>query len=889
MALSSRVATSALVEMEKAGLRNSEVYHELQADLAKTQHAILETRKEVKALGSEHRAFDQFAQSVSFLSSVYQVGAGSAALFGDKNENVTKSIQRLVAILSVANGAREIANQLTERGTIANRAYAAVQKQIGILTDVTTSATQKFSAGLKLSGIGFVISGLTFLIEKLGIFGAGEKSAAEKAQELNDSLSRQNEIFKGMVEVIAKANTETELFINRQIELADKSGKSSVGTFALRKKQAEEEKKIADQQLIDFARIHSDAESASKIITVDQASAKLKTLKDFISQDYLGALTEANSANNAFTNSQKDADKQQADFATTKANNLKSQLDLMDEVIAGSFNAQTKIDALVTANREQVSELIRKANTERKSAEQDFFKFRQELLINEQEVVAKGNFGTPGINIKAAENSAQLQKELIQKQQEFEIDAINKSEEDLKRKGDFTKAQALADAQKIENINKKATDDLLQIDEDLFTRKIQIRAQFRIAQKEELDQEVKDFQDAQTTKFEKESKGQEKGFKETQTKLSQIRADELKAQQDNLNNGTITLDVYNKRKEEIEFNYEQRVLQSQIIFYKQQLTLLKSFGLDTTEMEKAIADAEALIEDQKIEKKQRTKAELKDIDDQKLNNTIDGLQQIADAEDSVFSGIFDAQKNRVQEQMDLVDQWKEKEIDRINSTGESEEKKAAKIKIIEARAQSDKEKLEKRQREIDRQKAISEKSFKVFQIVTDNIQAINKIKLLIAATVDPITKALLGTQLFLAIATGAASLVSLIATPIPKFGKGTDNAPEGPAIVGEVGREIGLDSRGRLSLYSKPTLTYLTKGTKIFPNKITEDLINAAEHERGQQIQMITAASSSVDNTQLLEAAVAELREINKKNTQVYIHNENGIESSAWFHKQIRY
>ena len=209
------------------------------------------------------------------------------------------------------------------------------------------------------------------------------------------------------------------------------------------------------------------------------------------------------------------------------------------------------------------------------------------------------------------------------------------------------------------------------------------------------------------------------------------------------------------------------------------------------------------------------------------------------------------------------------------------------MKLIEAKAQADKEALARRQREIDRQRAIAERAFKLFQITTDTIQAVNKIKMLIAAAPDPISKAFYTSQLVQAIVGGAASAISLLATPIPKFAKGkSSNDPyEGPGIAGEAGRELFVSKTGQLSMIEKPTLLNLRKGDTILPNRVTEDMVRAAHNDRLQLMNLFTGGQSVSDMTKLEEKTdimVNELKKISGK-PPVIIQNNPAVETSVWF------
>lgn len=183
--------TQRLNELEDAGLKNSKVYSDVQSRLAQLADQMGDTRAEIKALSSDTRGFDLFAGSVNFAADAFQAFAGAAALAGESEEESAKTIKTLVAIQSVSNGVKGIANELTTKGTAANKAYALVQKQVAILTAASTSATQKLNAVLKLSGIGLLITGIAFLISKLSLFSDESEKAEEETKRLTEAIEAQ--------------------------------------------------------------------------------------------------------------------------------------------------------------------------------------------------------------------------------------------------------------------------------------------------------------------------------------------------------------------------------------------------------------------------------------------------------------------------------------------------------------------------------------------------------------------------------------------------------------------------------------------------------------------------------------------------------------------------
>ncbi len=124
-----------------------------------------------------------------------------------------------------------------------------------------------------------------------------------------------------------------------------------------------------------------------------------------------------------------------------------------------------------------------------------------------------------------------------------------------------------------------------------------------------------------------------------------------------------------------------------------------------------------------------------------------------------------------------------------------------------------KKKLDEEEAKRRRKQAVFEKAIAVTQTIID--------------TAKGVTAALPNIPLSIAIGImGAAQLATIVAQPIPQYAKGTDNAPEGWAIVDEEGPEI-LERKGKryIGQDKGPRLTYLEKGDKVIPNNKVQDIL----------------------------------------------------------------
>lgn len=111
-------------------------------------------------------------------------------------------------------------------------------------------------------------------------------------------------------------------------------------------------------------------------------------------------------------------------------------------------------------------------------------------------------------------------------------------------------------------------------------------------------------------------------------------------------------------------------------------------------------------------------------------------------------------------------------------------------------------------------------------------------------------------------AAGAAQVASLVATPLPQYGKGRKGGKAEMAIVGEMGTEVIRTKDGKLiATPNKPTVTFLPEGADVIPNH--EVLKNAAF------VRLVKEQSVTLDKYQdaliaKYEEELTELREIKR-------------------------
>lgn len=180
----------------------------------------------------------------------------------------------------------------------------------------------------------------------------------------------------------------------------------------------------------------------------------------------------------------------------------------------------------------------------------------------------------------------------------------------------------------------------------------------------------------------------------------------------------------------------------------------------------------------------------------------------------LFTNELERQKNAVQDQIDLLEAQKQKDIEVVQQTITNRQEQADAIAIIEARAAAKRQQLELRQRQIDQQKAKFEKA----RAVTDIIQG-TAIAVIGALGAKPWTPANIALAALVG-ALGAVQISRVLAQPIPRYKEGTDYHKGGLAVVGDGGKSEGIQLPDG-TIYKTPakdTLVDLPRGSKVFPD-----------------------------------------------------------------------
>lgn len=772
------------------------------------------------------------------IAKVIEIIKGGESTFGlnielqkKTNENYAEQasrVQVLVAELQKSNPTQERQQQIIEELNKVSPTYFGTIKSISDVVTKLPEAYRKYNEALLLNSR--IQAGQSGLIEKnkelleqqrlLLNLGDEQPKAigylgklAEKFKELGNVFSTQDLAKNIKAEGFAGAIDPSRLGIERNIKNIQKSIEFYQNDILKsNQKLAKAGGDIAGDALQIQERIANNAVELQKITAQRQAE-----LSDSIVNDEKKSYSDRQSALISFTEKQKQ-------ILGLQLNQDLNDVTLTNDkkaVIEAKYNAdiakldvdadKKRKDLISAASKDQIA--IYKARLEREKATQE------EIISNQ----------TKGYQDRFA---------ALDKYEKASVNLIKQSSAEQR-------ADAGDNSLKIRAINEKERADILQIKKDKQTKSAQIQKQINdeVTKDQEralallkggLAQEVSDFQDAQNQKLLSIDVARTKAVSKltedrTQRKISenQYQDDLLKIEQ-----GAAI------ERANVQVAAAEAVVKAQAAAVALGFGSAKDLQKSTDDLTKLQIQKDNLVTDTKIANVKRVEQARKQLAEKE--------KELADAAITLIQTVVDAgytnQLNALQEQSDQIDANADKEKKAIDSSNLSQQEKADKTKLLDAQVQAQKELISQKEKKIRQDQAKFDRAVSIARVIQATAIAV----------AEALTVPIVGIALASVIgALGAVQLATILATPLPKYAKGTMNSPEGYARVSEEGMEGRIEPDGTFSL-TPPTesITYLKKGTKIIPHM---QLMKAMQGEKlvyvgGQSVDMSEVVKAIKDN-----------------------------------------
>ncbi len=735
---------------------DSEVVKELIQENGKLRDSFEDLKATQKTVGSDTFVFDGLLKSAEALAGMYGAAQGAAALFGDENEDLQKQMAKLMAVMAVVQGVQATVNALQKEGAAVQLFYSVQTKAVAAAQALATFAMGGATVAAKALRVALLATGLGAVVVLLSAFTSASEEATDSTE---DQAKAQEELNQKLADFRSKLTALADQ--QEKINNAKKGGLDQL------KREA------------DLLEANGDKQGAylKRQLAVDEQIFNLRRrASSFLKSDF--ATKEEAAAFEA------DINREIMDLQTEKAvNEVNNNKRIADE-------RQKAIDKGREATEKQAK--IDKDLADRQSRAQfEIIQLGKQQQIDALKSIADNEEQSLSTRLLAMKRLGEEQSSLILAQRDFELLNTDLTEKEKQK------------------IKVQASLDLLNLQTEVEK---QITAMMKTEQDKRKEKEEKD-----------EADRIEKINKKLQSRLDRNRIaqnQELTLLTESLLAETITVEEYEKQKQAIQEKYLRKNIEGQIKSTEELLKSEKISSEERTRLEAQLSDLRQQYNDIDVEDYKESQKKKTDADKERFDKLVKNLEQVQNFAAQVIDLIGQAITAGIERKTEELNALEEKqqmnyeaEVERISNSSLTEEEKANKLKILESQRMAQKEANERKIRQLNLQRAKFERAENIASIIMETALAV--VRALGAKPYTPANIALAAVTGAL----GAAQLALAIAAPLPKYATGRDGGKAEWALTDELGPELYIERSGRMFMGNdRPTLRYLSEGTKIIPH-----------------------------------------------------------------------
>lgn len=276
---------------------------------------------------------------------------------------------------------------------------------------------------------------------------------------------------------------------------------------------------------------------------------------------------------------------------------------------------------------------------------------------------------------------------------------------------------------------------------------------------------------------------------------------------------------YEEQKYQITLDYARKTTEAAIDALELELNTENLSAEDRVKIAEKLQDLKADLAKKEAEAEIKHIEDVTKADDNARKKRIKNVQkwlQIASqgigAIGDLVKGVYDGQIDKIENEQDANDDAYDRNIERIENLAErgaiTEEEAEARKRAAKAATEAKNEELAKKKAEIEHKQAVWDKATSVAQAGIATALAITQVlpNFVLAAIVGAI---------------GALQVATILATPIPSYAEGTRDKshPGGKALVGDAGKhEVVMHSGKAWITPDTPTIVDIPKGAQVFPD-----------------------------------------------------------------------
>lgn len=871
------IAYQSLTEEEKNSAEGQELASHIQDLTEKAgvlKDAIADTNQAITNAASDTRGFDQLSGSIQLAIDGFGLASGAAAMLGISEEDLAEIQTKLQAAIAASNAMQSIQNTLqkqsavmqgvalaqTKLRTIAENIHTAAQGKGIVVTKLATVAQWAFNAAASANPIGLLVVAIVACIAVVWGLIAAFKAFIGPTEEANKALEEGTKKIEAMtkaneelISVLEKSGatqasiTRTRLqYLQQEIDAMRRLQEEAQGNNAdeekiaeLRKQRWEKEEELLDiyqsayfsmtsvireQALLDIKDREGDAAYKKKLID-NEIDSQLLLLEE------LKAVAEARGYSIQQYEDAIDALEQKRQRAYKEINKdaTKNAQSLADQVRSAVNDGQKALLALIkNSGQRQLNEEQLKYSQQLENLNIQLYRINQieglsgaqraqmrEAILNQiQGLEAEHAYNVEMLLLDAHSRTLQLETEYVQ----LRLAAVEKGSEQeyaLRRE-----QNDLLEQTELQSVEKRVAEGTITYEEGERLKTLINQKYYRIRQDLE-DEQASHAAEAVMKQYADEKAIQDAAYVNQLNALKQRYVEQMRLAEGNAEQQAAIQAQFEADQAKLSEDYAIQTAQHNIDMLE---AVLKTEGLTDeqrkqymAELAKAKGDLATAIADKEIAEMQRTSDEDKKATEKRLANIQNIFDKVTEALNNISalsSAVFDAKIQQIEDEQDANQEAADAEAERISDLVEkkviTEEEGEARKRAAEAKTAKKNEELERKKQKLQHAQAVWEKANNIAQIGMATSLGIMQ------------ALAMLPPNIPLSIyvgAMGALQLASVIATPIPKYAKGTKSHKGGPAIVGDGGEPELVTFAGKSWITpDSPTIVDLPAGAAVVPH-----------------------------------------------------------------------
>jgi len=178
-----------LLDLAAAGKQNTKEFQDLSARAGSLKRDIEGVEQAIDRYSKAGSAgLAAVGQAAQLMAGGFAIAQGAAAVFGDENEDLQKTMMKVQASIALVTGVQQVAELLNRNSVITTKAMTLAQGLYSAAVGTSTGALKAFRIAMVSTGIGAFVVALGLAAEAMGLFSSKTEEEVENQKEVKRAL-----------------------------------------------------------------------------------------------------------------------------------------------------------------------------------------------------------------------------------------------------------------------------------------------------------------------------------------------------------------------------------------------------------------------------------------------------------------------------------------------------------------------------------------------------------------------------------------------------------------------------------------------------------------------------------------------------------------------------